>query len=196
MADIKRTRQTTYTGMKTQDEIAENVRILIQKQQSPATIDIDAIVDEVLARIKIPSATETATESTVTASTTPNFIWGSLTSEGADYIVCDIYDPATATTGDSVFAYKPFHIRRSAWHGQTVTYSNGDVISYSYPAGVWGTRTITLDPLGTPIPIEQEIAPDYADDELILLAHVPIDGLSIEYQDVNIAARGWATAVE
>jgi len=132
----------------------------------------------------------------------PPFLWGRVVDEYANTLKVDIYSYAEqAVTHPNAIVLKPFHLRRDDWNGKTVTYSNGDVIEYNYDSGVWGVRTATLDPSGTPVSITQEVAPDYAASEHILLAKVGAavtsDGFTdIIYHDINTAARGWATAVD
>ena len=65
--DLKRKRQTTFSGLETEEDVKEAIRILRSKQTEAGTVDIDAIMDEVLDRIGGTVNTEVVSNGTSAA---------------------------------------------------------------------------------------------------------------------------------
>jgi hypothetical protein len=52
-------------------------------------------------------------------------------SVGDDYLVCNQWDGTTAGTADIKIA-KPFRLRKTPFHGKTITYDDGVSVTYAY----------------------------------------------------------------
>lgn len=120
-----------------------------------------------------------------------------------DVIRCEPYMVALNGTAnlETIWVFKPHHIQKTAWDGQTITYDNGDEIAYAYDTGVITRRTATLTVTdGDDIDVTQEITPDYYDGEILTVARLPVGvfvagavNAVVTHIDLNSAARGWGT---
>jgi len=109
-----------------------------------------------------------------------------------DYLECLYFNPIGWAPGSrAISVAKPFLLRRWPLDGSTITYENGDVISYVYASGRERTATKGAE---TEV---QVMTPDYALDEIIRGLPGPtgdtdLAGISIVYEDANTCGRFWA----
>lgn len=108
-----------------------------------------------------------------------------------DYLVCRTWDGTTEGETDYNVA-KPYDLRRTGWHGVTVTYSLESIlgasasVSYFYQTGTYRIANGTE---------HQGIRPFYVPDKTVIYA-VKADHTGVEdapdWIDLNTDARAWA----
>ena len=108
-----------------------------------------------------------------------------------DYLECKIYDEVSATAGVTIFVAKPWMLRRTPFHGATITYLNGQSITYTYVS----QRERTANDGATSE--TQVMTPDYYVGEVIDViekrTNVALpDGSKATLQDRNTCGRFWA----
>ena len=111
-----------------------------------------------------------------------------------DYLVCRPYHAANESLGDTdVNVAKPYELRRTPFHAQTIAYPGAQSITYTYASqrereADDGTDTET-----------QVMIPDYWDDDEILAVRniaggtgVTVSEVALVWEDLNTAGRMWA----
>lgn len=114
-----------------------------------------------------------------------------------DYLTCQEFDGSAA--GDTVLIAKPFNLRKTGWHGVTVTYQleafpggGGNMqISYNYIGPTY--RIATLVAGGVPGSEQQVILPRYVPGKSIIFASGSSNGTGVSSADlIDINADGRA----
>lgn len=117
-----------------------------------------------------------------------------LKSVANDHLVCRTFDGTTEGDSDILIA-KPFDLRRTGWHGVTVTYALESVlgtsasVTYDYQTAVYRIAT------SGSVVEHQGIRPFYVADRSIIFATQPDNGAGvagIEWIDLNADGRAWA----
>ena len=115
-----------------------------------------------------------------------------------DYLDCKLYNPITDDALDQIVPVaKPRILQRSAFDGQTISYEGGDSFSYSYSNATERTATNTSNSETE----TQVVVPEYFVGDLILVTSAPTgltssEGIDIQQNDINTAARGWVKKAE
>lgn len=122
-----------------------------------------------------------------------------------DYLRCRKIDGSTVGTQD-VYIAKPFELRRTPWHGVTVSYTIEEFsttltvitvqISYDYKSGTYRIGTI----LSTSSTEHQTIIPRYVPDKSVIYASDVEETILVTEEsavdvtkiDLNVGARAWA----
>lgn len=109
-----------------------------------------------------------------------------------DYLVCREFDGTTELETD-VNVAKPFELRRTGWHGVTVTYTLESIlgaqasVSYAYQTATYRIANGTE---------HQGIRPFYVPDQTVIFASKVENGTGVEdadeWIDINTAGRAWA----
>lgn len=117
-----------------------------------------------------------------------------------DDVVYGVGWNGTSPTSEGQTIAKPYKLRRTPWHGQTVQYVLEDPISgdqsfsvsYNYFSGSFRTASITS---GAFTAVEKQvIIPKYQEDDIIYAAQ-PDGGTSVsgvDWLDINADGRAWA----
>ena len=121
-----------------------------------------------------------------------------VTSVQDDYILAKKFD-GTSVSGSDVKIAKPYDLRKTGWHGVTVSYpvepypgapSSPLSITYSYISSVY--RTATGATTGTE---HQVIIPRYVANKSVIFASAPDNGTGVSEAtliDLNADGRAWA----
>lgn len=117
-----------------------------------------------------------------------------------DYLVCRIYLQASdETRPDDIAVAKPYGLRKTPFDGETIEYTDGTTLSYSYTSQRERTATDTSDSSTE----TQVVAPDYftsepaGQDGTVILAVAGHTGMTdnggdpILWTDINNDVRGW-----
>lgn len=108
-----------------------------------------------------------------------------------DILSCEFFDPTLGgSNGIVVNVAKPYLLRRTPFHGQTIFYPNGQSISYSYTDAQTRTATYGVDTE------TQMITPMYFINERIriVLCNTGLfdgSGEKVKWEDANTAGRHW-----
>ncbi len=120
-----------------------------------------------------------------------------------DYLTCREHDGVNET-GENVNVAKPFNLRRTGWHGQTVIYTSESypinpgiiTISYTYFEDTYRRASQTV---GGVVSVEHQVVrPFWVIDRSLIFASQSENGTGVDgadWQDINADARAWTRAV-
>lgn len=124
-----------------------------------------------------------------------------------DYLVCYEFDGSN-TTGSVVNVAKPFNLRRTPWHGRTITYTIEPYpgapasiqVSYSFPnASVPTYRRCNMVIGAVSTTEHQVVRPFWVPSVSVIFASGSENGTGVsgatEWQDLNVDGRAWADAL-
>jgi hypothetical protein len=119
-----------------------------------------------------------------------------IVSQSDDYLTCTRYNPLDpAKTGESTIVAKPYIMRKTPFHGETITYLDGEEITYDYSGP--SSRTATNQDAYSE---DEQITPSYFAGDIIMAIQGGTevndgDGNQIFWTDLGIG-RAWAHHVQ
>jgi hypothetical protein len=84
--------------------------------------------------------------------------WATVTGEQEDYLECTFHDIENDTDGAVVNVAKPIHLRKTTYDDVTVTYPDGQAITYTYTDGVKGRERTATNGAASEV---QRVVPEY-----------------------------------
>lgn len=116
--------------------------------------------------------------------------WAMVTGLEDDYVTCVEYSPdSTSTGGASLNVAKPYHLRRTPFDGETVTYLTGSELIYTYDATNPEYKRTAENALGY---VEtQQITPSYFSGEVLTIAETVTGVTGVEWLDISSFSKFW-----
>lgn len=107
-----------------------------------------------------------------------------------DTLVGNLWDPVAQAAGPQITIAKPYALRKTPFHNQSIEYADGSIITYTY-----STQRRRLAVMGQ----DQEyqiVTPDYWAGEIIDVVRGRTGISDVVWRDINSGGRQWAREAE